>query len=349
MIMFFFINTSGYTSPDATMLPSGWVVSFVGCCLLAIFAGCFIFLYFRFIDKLKFQASDFVLFLFLPTGQSLCCFLLVRIYQSEQLQIFYQKPAWIFGALIEVLGTIAILYFISERARQEEINRKYRERIYLWDIERTHYAALEERSHELEKIRHDLNNQINAIMQLISEKDYGKAETAADELKEKVQRAAGGEKEYCANSVVNAVMTEKAKECRKYGITLKTDLRIGEMQHISLLHQCSLFSNLMDNAIHAASVFSGERYISVYASVQGVYLTVRVTNSSDNPAKKSPGRKGCGIEIIKDIVEEYQGHYSGKWENNEYKTIVSVADCLRKPGTEKLLHASEDRGTNLRP
>ena len=107
--------------------------------------------------------------------------------------------------------------------------------------------------------------------------------------------------------------------------------------------------NLMDNAIHAASVFSGERYISVYASVQGVYLTVRVTNSSDNPAKKSPGRKGCGIEIIKDIVEEYQGHYSGKWENNEYKTIVSVADCLRKPGTEKLLHASEDRGTNLRP
>jgi len=80
----------------------------------------------------------------------------------------------------------------------------------------------------------------------------------------------------------------------------------------------------MDNAIHAASSFPGERYIRISASIQGAYLIIKVSNSSQNPSKKEAMRKGFGIEIITDIVNTYQGYYSGKWKDDEYKAIVSI-------------------------
>lgn len=65
--------------------------------------------------------------------------------------------------------------------------------------------------------------------------------------------------------------------------------------------------------------------------MKGAYLTVRVTNSSDNPEKKKSERKGYGIEILKDIVKKYQGYYYCECDNGEYMVVISMNDdCIEE-------------------
>lgn len=324
LLLYFFIDTSQYLDDGLRMLPSGWIISLAACCILIILAAVFLFLYFRFWEKIEFHVSHLLLFLIFPVSQILCYFLINREYQLEKGNLLYRNPVLLLLVPAGIIGNAALLYIMAEQTRQEGAKRSLQEMMHLRSLEKMHYEALESHLHEMEKMRHDLNSQILAVTKLIEEKDYGNAAIVLNEFKGAMDHATGEGKKYCGNAVVNAVMAEKEQECERNGITLTADLKMGELEHISLLHQYSLFSNLLDNAIHAASVFDGERYVRIRALLQGAYLTVRVMNSSDDPAGKRSGRKGYGIEIIRDIVGTYQGHYSGKWKDGAYEAIVSI-------------------------
>lgn len=322
VIILFFHDFAKYLGADAVMLPSAWQISFEGCLILTIVSGCFLFIYFRFVKNIPFHISKLSFLLILPIGQVICYYLT----DLKGSRSFYQNQLMIFVMLFSVIGnTIIFYYVIINQMQHNQTMYRYTELLKLWDIEKQNYDIFERRSHELDKIRHDFNNQINTAARMAAvEKDYSGAGLVFNSLRDSVSQAAGDKDRYCFNPLINAVIADKAKECSSNKILLETNLEIGEIKQISLLHQCSLFSNLMDNAIHAASSFPGERYIRISASIQGAYLIIKVSNSSQNPSKKEAMRKGFGIEIITDIVNTYQGYYSGKWKDDEYKAIVSI-------------------------
>ena len=167
-------------------MPSGWVVSFVGCCLLAILPDASYFYIFDLLINWSFRLQIFVLFFFCRPVQSLCCFCLSVFISQNSCRYFIKNRYGFLEPWSPSLGTIYILYFISERARQGRSTENTGTDL-----------SLDVREHIMQHWKNAamgwtwkdpaiyLNNQINAIMQLISEKDYSKAETAADELKER--------------------------------------------------------------------------------------------------------------------------------------------------------------------
>lgn len=261
LMLYFFVDSAKYLSSDITMLSSGWLLSLIGFCIFLVFTGILLLLYTLFAEKIQFPVSNFVIFLFFPVSQIMCYFLINREYQLEKDKLLYHNPLILVMIPVGIVGSLSILYIMVRQAKQDEIRRKYLEMVHLWDNEKVRFEALEGRAHEYDKIKHDLMNQINMITLLIGEKNYSEAETVAGELRKRLDVSAGDGKKYCINPVINALMVEKAEECRKNSIILTTDISVGELRHISLLHQCSLFSNLLDNAIHAATMFEGRRYI----------------------------------------------------------------------------------------
>lgn len=111
---------------------------------------------------------------------------------------------------------------------------------------------------------------------------------------------------YCENIVVNAVMTHQALRCRTANIRLDCALELPGTLDVGETELCSVFSNLMDNAIRVCSALPEEhRRIELSAALRGTYLIVR----ERNPALTAPaaGGEGLGLGILREIARRHDG------------------------------------------
>ncbi len=227
------------------------------------------------------------------------------------------------GAFLGLLADFILLYILLEQGHKEALERKLQELETLRRVEAVHYQAIEARREQLAKIRHDFNNQLTAAYNLISS-DREMAGELLDELKTDIAKTK--EYAYCANAIVNAVLMEKAAECEEYGIRLTTEIELPEEPSIQAVHQCSVFSNLCDNAIKAAKACAeGNRFVTVRATHNGDYLHVKVENSAPDPkSKKESARKKYGQEILADIASRYDGELNYSWKDGIYSAMLSL-------------------------
>ena len=272
----------------------------------------------RFITHRAIPRRAFI-FLIFPVSQILMLFAFDGFLQMPTNDLLISV-----GALLGLIADFILLYILMEDGEKEALAKKLLELETLYRVENAHYQALEAKREETAKIRHDFNNQLSAAYNLIRTGEAEKAGELLDELK--IGIAATSEYIYCANSIVNAVLTEKAAKCEKSGTVLKTEIELADEPSIQAMHLCSIFSNLCDNAINAADRCPQEqRFISIYAARKGDYFHVKVENSSPNPDSKKPSvRKAYGQEILKDIASRYNGQFSCGWDNGVYRAMLSL-------------------------
>lgn len=156
--------------------------------------------------------------------------------------------------------------------------------------------------------------------------DFAPVEAALDNLEEKTRSS------YCANKIADAILVLKAGACGKAGVDFSFEGAVPDELAVDELELCSVFSNLLDNAMNAASELSDAEnggecpHVSVSSTLRGAYLIVKVanscaspTNSDDIAARKvawcrkdaNPVREhGWGLEIVGDICARYEGTFA---------------------------------------
>lgn len=273
----------------------------------------------RFIKHKTYPRRTFV-FLIFPVSQILMLFafdgFLQKPYSVDDLFI-------VGGSFLGLLADFILLYILMEQGGKEALAKKLQELETLRRVENVHYQAIEARRGELAKIRHDFNNQLITAYHLTDQGEPEHARAILDALR--ADLASIKEYVYCGNSVVNAVLNEKATICQANGIRLDTELEMGEEPDIQPVHLCSVFSNLLDNAIRAAKEYpEPERFIIVKSGRNDDYLNIKVENSSLEPKKAATGRKGYGQEILRDIALQYSGEFLTDWKDDVYRAMLSL-------------------------
>ena len=185
------------------------------------------------------------------------------------------------GALLLNLLLICVQF---NQAEKEAVEKELSALKHQTELERQHYQSVETRREEMAKIRHDYNNHLSSILALLHMEKRDEAEQMLESLLAKVEQTR--EYPYCGIPIVNAILSEKEAECYKKGIDFRTDLLFPEDVAIAPIDLCSIFANLLDNAIRACvQLTPGQpRKIELNVAVQGDYLLVRC----DNPAVKAP-------------------------------------------------------------
>lgn len=102
--------------------------------------------------------------------------------------------------------------------------------------------------------------------------DFSEVEAALESLEEGTRTC------FCANKTANAVVLLKAKVCADDGISFGFEGVVPEALDIDDLQLCSVFSNLLDNAISAAHEADGESTVEGAAG-DGEQCFVRVNCS----------------------------------------------------------------------
>ena len=142
----------------------------------------------------------------------------------------------------------------------------------------------------------------------------------------------------CNNEFLNAILCRYTRYCQEHNITFRIDIRSGTVDFIEENDLTSLFCNLLDNAVDAASMLPASVIeLNVVRKSQANLTILTMTNSCrKNPFSQISGklhstkndstRHGFGIKSIKRIVSKYNGNMELYYdtEAKSFHTIITL-------------------------
>ena len=196
------------------------------------------------------------------------------------------------------------------------------------ELQKRHYTAMMEQQRSVRKMRHDIANHLMAIELMVSENDPG-AKEYSRHLMEEVQKTQMVDR--CENQVADAVLYGKAAEASAGQIEFKADAQLSQAAAIDDLDLMSLLSNLLDNALTAASQ-AEQKWVSVRIREKAGTALFVVQNSIRSKtvpnlkktSKRNKSSHGLGIGIIQEICERYNGTFDTELKDDSFEVSAML-------------------------
>ena len=280
----------------------------------------FMLLWKKFILKKGYDLKIFLIFIIFPISQII---MMSNINLRVLTEMTPASAAAIVSLILGIVADILLMMLLLRQQSMHEMEMHLNEVEKAWEVEQNHYREIEARREELAKIRHDISEQFIVMQELLRMKNYDKIEEMLNTLREYVSSTK--EYVYCGDSVINAIMAENEKECIKNNVKLNYHFEIMQPLNINPVVICSIFSNLMRNALAATKDItdSDKASIDIRAALKGDYLIVKVENSFVSKKKKK-NRKGYGLEILRTLAQQYNGQMDTFIRDGKYYTTISV-------------------------
>lgn len=300
------------------------VVVYIACTemLFIILFLLFMLIWKKLLYEKGYDLKIFFIFIIFPISQII---MLSSINMRVLTEVTLQGTVAVLSLVIGIVADVLLLVLLLWQQNMYEMEVKLQQVEKAWEVEQNYYRDIESRREELAKIRHDISEQFIVMQELLHNENYEKVVEMLYTLKEYV--ASTKEYVYCGDPVVNAIMAENERECSKRGVYLTYNLEIMQPLKLNPVVICSIFSNLMRNALAGAEKVADKKKakIVIKAAIKGDYLCVKVDNTFDPAAEKNKkNRKGYGLEILRTTVEKYHGQMDTVIENGKYITSISV-------------------------
>lgn len=268
------------------------------------------------------------------TTKYLWVYIIYAIYQSTS--VSFMKYAIVDGNVnysiicavaVSLICNLVLLFVVFNQAERESLKEKYKEIQQKARLEQIHYQEMLHRREALANISQKNNQAIRSIQSFLKNNEKEKAEAELVALLQQVD--ATKEYEYCSIPIINVILSEKQKECQKEKIKFEVDLNLPEQLNIKQMDLCSIFSNLLDNAIRASSQMmkKAERYtcsIALKANISGNYLIIKCINSALREPGIIPEGTGYGLRILGDIAKRYKGDFRTSYNDGIFSAQLSI-------------------------
>ena len=339
----FFKIDSG--SPDRILSASPYIISFSSAFLTL----------FTFLRKIKFKGirsrkNETILFISILIAQ----FSLVQMLLINQFNLDFSTSnllSSIFGnydnlvsitllisSMFNSIADIALFVTMIHSSQNEKLREALKMQEYQNSVNLEYYKNVEQNSVEARKIRHDLANMVQTaceIMENGTDSDKESAKKMLSQLKTEV--ADIKIERFCQNTLVNAIASNKAAECRKNEIDFDFDLRVPETLDIEEIDICKAYVNIFDNAINAAKAIDGKRYVKAKSFTDEsdgmLYITGENNVAPDYEDKKKSrtGEHGYGLRILRDTAEKYGGRLVTDDKGDTFTVVMTMRAAADSP------------------
>lgn len=339
----FFKIDSG--SPDRILSASPYIISFSSAFLTL----------FTFLRKIKFKGirsrkNETILFISILIAQ----FSLVQMLLINQFNLDFSTSnllSSIFGnydnlvsitllisSMFNSIADIALFVTMIHSSQNEKLREELRMQEYQNSVNLEYYKNVEKNSVEARKIRHDLANMVQTAYEIMengtdSDKESAKkmfAQLKAEVSDIKIER-------FCQNTLVNAIASNKATECRKNDIDFDFDLRVPETLGIEEVDICKAYVNIFDNAINAAKAIDGKRYVKIKSFIDESDVMLYITGENnvapdyEDKKKSRTGEHGYGLKILRDTAEKYGGRLVTDDKGDTFTVVMTMRAAADSP------------------
>ncbi len=241
--------------------------------------------------------------------------------------------------LLALISFAGLFWTVLVLARQQQLE----EQSMLAEMNRSYYESMEQQHFAIRRLKHDLANHLAVAATLPEEQreEYITSLIAYSPLGHSLQ--------YCADTVVNAVLTVKEDQMSRFCIRLETQIDIPVELPFEKADICALFSNALDNASEACRQLpEDKRRVHLKCKAQKGLFCLEVTNpvsrneadphtgpipddsmvqiweKGDLPSTSKPDQQnhGLGLKSIKEIVERGRGALELKADGSVFELFL---------------------------
>lgn len=185
------------------------------------------------------------------------------------------------------------------------------------------YKILADNEKELRTIKHDLQNHIFSIEDMINQNKTEIAQKHLELIKSTVEDISSII--YTKNAALDSVLNIEARKAQKAGVKYRVKVVLTDEIRLDPVAICAIFSNAIDNAIEACRDLE-QRYVSVNIRQKDDNICVSISNpmKTENllenlsTTKKDKANHGFGLTSIKTTVKKYGGTTAIKQEDNTF-------------------------------
>ncbi len=212
--------------------------------------------------------------------------------------------------LLTAFCIIVIVYFVEKFLMQAQESDE--ENVHLMQKQLEYYRDMELMDTELRKFRHDIKNHFICIQSLFMN---GKAEEAQSYF-ESLQQSYSFEKKmvFSGNDIIDAILHHELPHHCHEDVRVTVFGSLPKITTVSSIDLCTLFSNLLSNAITSANqcVDLLDTHITIQFSGGEKYFSILISNSilSQDPVTKvrtDDRNHGHGMHKVKTVLEKYNG------------------------------------------
>ena len=266
-----------------------------------------------------------LLFICFPIGQTLLLF--ACTYSMATGLHMLSIGVFLFAIFLCAASDVAMFYTLVETAKKTRLEQQLAEAEYTARIQENEYKSFLTVEQSIARYRHDNKNRVSAIASMLRSGHPQAVPEVLEMLDSMLDALNISHGAYCANLTVDSILAVKHAECEHEHIILQHSIMLPEGLPIKNIHLCSIFSNIVDNAITACKKLPAEqRTISLSAVLDGGFVFVKEENPL--PQKELSSRDGLGLKILRSIAKTYDGEVI--IEQNEKAFQILVALSLEK-------------------
>lgn len=229
------------------------------------------------------------------------------------------------------LANVSLIHLIGKMIKSNTIfmeNELIKEKM---NLQYQNYMNLQEAQSKVKKLYHDMKNHITCIQGIYGHNDLVEKyiENLKNELNEWKSIFMTG------NMILDIILNDKKNICDNNNIDFFVDINFSSCGFIDMLDVCSIFSNMIDNAIEACIKINDKdknRFINIKGTIVNGFFVIKCENSKINEIKfkdkniktdkKDSNLHGIGIKSIKTSVQKYDGEIFIDYQ--DYIFIVKI-------------------------
>ncbi len=226
-------------------------------------------------------------------------------------------------AALCIVSDIVMFISISKMQKSEKEKEELRFREYKNQLNFDYYKSVEKNAEETRKLRHDMANIIQIAGSMI-ESDPESRETSSQiisQMKKEISEI--NLKRYTENTLINAIIANKAAECKENGIECDFDINIYGEIGVEEIDICKAYVNIIDNAINAVMMLdSDKKRIEIKSKTDNGKLYISSKNTFSETENKKDKNHGYGQKILSDTAEKYNGKFITEKKDGIYTSLI---------------------------
>lgn len=248
------------------------------------------------------------------------------IYLAPEHKTYFIWPC-ILACLITNIGSVRLAAYLAD-GLHADLERKNLQ------LQKNYYEELEHSQNQIRKFRHDMNNHLSVVGNLLNDGNLSEAKEYFSSISGYMQTA---NRKFCQNSVVNAVINAKYQIMINASIDTFLNIDIDKMMLIDDVSLCTIFANTLDNAIEACQKIddTAKRKLELKCRyTENGYFSFELFNSKINEInekkrrflsdKEDQSAHGIGISSVKEIVDKYDGTLDISYASQWFKVVILI-------------------------
>lgn len=240
---------------------------------------------------------------------------------------------------ILLLGINLIVFFINSYNQKKSMEfTKLQLLLQKEHDDSMYYESLLKKNEDQNILIHDMKKHLNSIALLNESQDFEKIDSYIHSLLHSSTLRESAQ--ICDHKLLNAILSNYIRKADQENISFRADIRSGTTHFLEDNDLTSLFCNLLDNALEAASKMT-ESFVelNVYHKAQTAFTVLTMINSCRvNPFDRATNqlithkpdkmRHGFGMKSVQRIVEKYHGDMKLYYDQETYTfhTIITFRD-----------------------